>query len=127
MVEPIEHPSPALDVDVVRVDGVVIVTVAGELDLDTAPRLRDVLLGPPPPVLVLDLTAVRFFGSSGLSLLLEANRHARCAGGELVLVAAGRVVLRPLEITGVVRVLTLFPTLAEALTWKSAARVGQPA
>ncbi|MGM1059850.1 STAS domain-containing protein [Saccharothrix sp. Mg75] len=127
MAEPIEHPSPVLDVDVVHADGVVVVTVSGELDLDTAPRVREALLAPPPPVVVLDLTAVRFFGSSGLALLLEADRHVRRSGGELVLVATGRAVLRPLEITGVSQVLRVFPTLTEALTWTSADRVGQPA
>ncbi|MBY8849079.1 STAS domain-containing protein [Saccharothrix sp. MB29] len=80
----------------------------------------------PPPVLVLDLTAVR--SSLVRSVAAAGGQPARAVRGW----GAGargrrRVVLRPLEITGVVRVLTLFPTLAEALTWKSAARVGQPA
>lgn len=58
-----------------RVAGATVVTVVGEVDLDTAPelefRLMDAADGPEP--LVVDLTGVTFFASAGLACLLTAR------------------------------------------------------
>src|ERR1700716_1449899 len=94
----------------------VVIEVHGELDLLTAPRLRDMVmmvLERQPPLLVIDLLAVTFLGVSGLAALIEARQGA----GErtrLRVVAAGPAT-RLLRLTGMDRHLSLCPTLADAL------------
>lgn len=62
---------------------VAILRVAGEIDMLTAPVLRDcvldVLTGD-PAVLVLDLGRIRFFGASGIATLLATIEGCRRAG-----------------------------------------------
>ncbi|GLY42935.1 hypothetical protein Amsp01_089580 [Amycolatopsis sp. NBRC 101858] len=65
--------DPGDDTDAVLVD------VAGELDLLTAPLLEDALtaaLANGPSMLVIDLTAITFLPSVGITLLLTARRQA---------------------------------------------------
>ena len=59
--------------------GVVVLGVAGEIDLATAPRLEsgiDLAFGPPVLRVVLDLSRVTFLASRGLAVLLDAHRRA---------------------------------------------------
>lgn len=82
------------------------VSVTGELDLDTGPRLREYLAGRvahSPSTLAVDLTAVTFCDSSGLQALVATLRRARLLERRLVLVVGkeGRI-HRLLERAGVV-------------------------
>ena len=91
-------------------DGVALLTVAGEIDTLTAPRLAAALrrLGDEPAaVAVVDLTAVVFLASSGLAVLIEAAHRASGAGSTLRLLVQGRPVLRALQITGTDRLFDL--------------------
>jgi anti-anti-sigma factor len=65
-----------------RDDGTVVVSVIGELDLFTCPRLREVLdgLAARKRAVVLELPAVKFMDSTGLNLLVQATREARRDG-----------------------------------------------
>jgi anti-sigma B factor antagonist len=112
--------SSALPIDVVvdrPADGVVVATVAGEVDMLTAPALRAAVLAELDDctVLVIDLSGVSFLGSAGLAVLVEASHEAQRRQVELRLVAAGRSVQRPLEITGLTEVLTTFPSRDDAV------------
>jgi anti-sigma B factor antagonist len=101
-----------------------VVDVAGELDTLTAPRLLDTLhtlLRQRSTVLVVDLTAVTFMGSAGISVLVETHQHAT-PHIDLRVVAATPVTLRPLHATGVDTVLNLYPSRTAALT-----RTSEPA
>lgn len=94
-----------------------VVSVSGELDAASAPRLRAVLeqaLGRRPGLLVLDLLAVSFCGSAGLSLLLETRRQAERQGCGTP-IAAGPPVRHPVELLGLDEILTLHPTVEAAL------------
>jgi anti-anti-sigma factor len=107
--------SSALPIDVVLdrpSPGVVVASVSGELDMLTAPRLRAVVTAEVADcaVLVIDLSGVSFLGSAGLAVLVEASHEAARRQVELRVVATGRTVRRPLEITGLDEVLTTFPT-----------------
>ena len=82
------------------------VRVAGELDLDTGPQLREYLamrIAHCPDVLALDLSEVTFCDSSGLQALVATLRRARLLDRRLVLglEKEGRV-HRLLELAGVV-------------------------
>jgi anti-anti-sigma factor len=67
---------PVFDASVVHSDGVTIVLLAGELDMATAPRLRDVLETVDGP-LVFDCERLTFLDSSGLGVLAEQHRADR--------------------------------------------------
>ena len=68
-----------LEVERSRSDGYVLLTVEGELDIATAPRmiaaLNEVLADMDVP-LVVDLSDVVFMDSTGLALLMNARRRA---------------------------------------------------
>jgi anti-sigma B factor antagonist len=102
-----------------RINGVVVLTVSGEIDMATAPRMAVYVehcldrAGTRPAVL--DLDAVWFLGASGLSVLAEAHAHARRRGVDLRVVASTRAVVRPLQVIQLHRVLRLYPTLPAAV------------
>jgi anti-anti-sigma factor len=109
-----------MTVSVDRDGDALILVVSGEVDMASAPRLTAELarcLAERPALLVIDLTAVTFFGSAGLQPLAAAERQAREATGEPVTVriVASRAVLWVLELTGLVPVLGVYPTRADAL------------
>lgn len=109
--------EPAGSVRLDQVPEGVVLAVAGALDLSLAPKVqrtveRAVRLR--PALLVIDLTEVTFLASAGMAELVRANRQLR---GEVPVrvVATGRLVLRPLELTRLTDELTIHPTLADAL------------
>lgn len=90
-------------------DGLTLLAVRGEVDTLTAPRL-DAALGEllaGPGDLALDLEGVTFLASSGLGVLIDAARRAARDGRRLYVVATGRAVLRPLEVTGSAQLFTV--------------------
>ncbi|MEV4753567.1 STAS domain-containing protein [Micromonospora sp. NPDC049559] len=97
----------------------VVVSVAGELDMATAPQLQDQitdLLDKGRAKLIFDLAEVSFCDSTGLSVFVRAKNSCDEAGGEVRLAAPQRGVLRILEVSGLVEVLRTFPTVDEAAT-----------
>jgi anti-sigma B factor antagonist len=102
---------------VLRDDDVAVVTLPAEVDISTSDLLRGVLLAAidgGPAVLIVDMSATVFCDSAGLSALIVAHRQAGTAGTRLRLVATEPAVLRILSITGVDRLISLYPTLAAA-------------
>ncbi len=92
-----------MSLTVERVDDAAVVTVGGELEFGTAGPLRTALLdlshaGVDP--LVLDLAAVEFIDSTGISLLVQAKQRFDASGHRFVLRAPAARVLRVLEISG---------------------------
>ena len=80
-----------------------IVAIWGELDIATAPVLRDrlfSLLSGGSTHLVLDLAGMTFIDSRGLGAFIGAARDVRAAGGELDLVHPRPAVRRVIEISG---------------------------
>jgi anti-sigma B factor antagonist len=102
-----EEPSP----------GQVVVAVAGEIDVSTAPELERALAdaGAEKRV-VLDLSECQFIDSSGLRTLLGARSAAESAGGSLVLVVSDPGLLRVFEVVGLGDILEIHDTLAGALS-----------
>ncbi|MFF9278964.1 STAS domain-containing protein [Streptomyces griseosporeus] len=67
-------------------DGAV-VTVAGEIDLDTCPALEEATLIIPlgGKTLELEMSGVSFMGSTGLNFLLKLRRRLAAEGGRLLI------------------------------------------
>lgn len=107
-----------LTLRITRPQGAVVLSVGGDLDLLTAPSLDGEitkLLTDNPSALVLDLSGVPFFGSSALAVLIRAADAAENRGVRLLVVAANRAVLRPLEVTKTVQLFAIHDSVHSAL------------
>jgi anti-sigma B factor antagonist len=87
-----------------------LVSPTGDIDLATAPQLRQDLVeasAEGPTLVVLDLGDVDFLDSVGLSVIVGGHKRLRHGGGALHLAAPSSIVRRVL---GVTRLDTLIPT-----------------
>lgn len=69
-------------------NGVILLTVDGEVDLNTSPQLRSKLkeiLKEKPEKICVDLGKVKYIDSSGIATLIEAHKELVDRKGELVL------------------------------------------
>jgi anti-sigma B factor antagonist len=95
-----------------------VVTLTGELDVATAPALRDELervSAEGATEALVDLLAVSFVDSVALGILVDASKRMKAQGGALRIVCDDRRIARIVEITGLDRVLRIHTTLREAL------------
>lgn len=111
---------PGLDITRRVVDGVLVIAAIGEVDLDTAPALGEALNGcideAGDQPCILDLTAVTFLNSAGLTMLLQATDRAQALHEPLrIVVDANRPVIRPIQVTGLDDELALYHTVDEAV------------
>jgi anti-anti-sigma factor len=87
-----------------------VLSVSGQIDVATvdalAGKIREAIAEEPETVVV-DLSAVAFFGSGGLNTLLEADGRARASGCRLVVVPGTGVVRRLFDRTQADRRLTI--------------------
>ena len=107
-----------LTVSVLYDDGVALVALTGELDLTVGPLLDAAVshvLDDGMRSVLLDLDALRFCDSTGLSALLRTCRRVREAGGTCVVAAARGQVQRLLDLTSMKRTLQLSPEVQPAL------------
>jgi anti-sigma B factor antagonist len=98
--------------------GAYVVTVAGELDVITAPTLGDEINRVAEEgalEIVVDLLKVPFVDSIGLGTLVEASKRSQSRGGVFRVVCDDRRIARIIEITGLDRVLRVHATLRSAL------------
>jgi anti-sigma B factor antagonist len=86
-------------------------SVTGEIDLYTAPRLHSELMSAlaetTPVQLVVDMAGVEFCDSTGMNVLLAAQRRAREAGGDLQLASPRPAIRKVLQVTGLETVFTV--------------------
>jgi anti-anti-sigma factor len=97
--------------------GCALVTATGEVDVATAPALRDAIWEGlvHSPRIVVDLKDVQFLDSTGLQVLVTALKHAQRGGGCLTLVQPTGIVCRVLQATQLDRILPVRWDLAEAV------------
>ena len=103
-------------VDVVSFGATVRVTATGEIDSSSSPvfeRHLDGVFDSRPGEMVIDLCAVTFLDSAGLCVLAAAHRRSREQQIPMRLLAATRAVVRPLQITGLWRLLGAEQVAAE--------------
>jgi anti-sigma B factor antagonist len=95
-----------------------VVSLRGEIDAVTAPRLGSRLFGLADEGkrgVIVDLSDVTFMDSTGIGVLLNAVTHFEARHAELVLVCANDLILRPFELTGVTDHLTIYDSREKAL------------
>ncbi|WP_329052986.1 STAS domain-containing protein [Amycolatopsis sp. NBC_01488] len=91
--------------------------VAGDLDYDSAPALRTTLGALPLGTgtgLIIDLSALTFCDSSGLSTLIAAHQLTRTTGSALALAAVPPRLLTMFRLTGMEPLLPLYPAMEDA-------------
>ncbi|MGA9312187.1 MAG: STAS domain-containing protein [Pseudonocardiaceae bacterium] len=113
--DPLSHLNGLLSADVRQLGhAVLVVYVAGELDMLTGPPLQDhldELLATRPDRLIIDLSQVSFMGSTGLSVLICTRQNAVAMGTTLQLSGtSARAISVPLEVTGLNRLFEILPT-----------------
>jgi anti-sigma B factor antagonist len=103
---------------VLHAPGVVIVEVAGEVDMHTAQELDDALTNARSgdmDRLIVDLAAVGFIDSVGLSVLVQNAKLVLAGGALFEIVGVSSRLLQVFALTGIRDVLTFHPTREEAL------------
>jgi anti-anti-sigma factor len=109
-------------------DGTVVVTVRGNLDVDSAGGLLSALdsaLDRPVPRIVVDLSGLEFCDSTGLSAFVVGQNRVVNAGGWLRLAAPSEWVGRLLHTVGLAKHLGMYPSVADALTTTDQATTDQ--
>jgi anti-sigma B factor antagonist len=104
-------------------DGTALISLAGEVDLYTAPEFKQQLLeviGQGAKIVLVDLTDTTFIDSTTLGVLVGGVKRLRPNGGQLALICDDRNITKIFEITGLDRVFTIYPTREDAV-----AQVGQ--
>lgn len=97
---------------------VTVVHVAGEIDVYTAPLLREVLdkqVAAGRTNLVVDLEKVTFMDSTGLGVLVGRLKLVRGQNGSLRIVTAQERILKVFKITGLDKVFHIYPTIDGAV------------
>lgn len=105
------------------VGGYPVVAVSGEVDVYSAPALKDSLselMQSGASTVVVDLTDVAFLDSTGLGALVEARAATTEAGGSLPIVCNHERILKLFTITGLDGVFSIHPTVDEAVAALSA-------
>lgn len=100
------------------VGGVPVVAVSGEVDVYSAPALKEsltALFQSGVYTVVVDLSDVAFLDSTGLGALVEARSTTTDAGGELPLVCSQERILKLFAITGLDGVFSIHSSVDEAV------------
>ena len=117
------RPNPrGVDVDLTlatnEVDGATIIAVGGEIDVYTAPKLRDKiteLVADGVYDLIVDMEAVEFLDSTGLGVLVGGLKKVRAHDGSLQLICTQDRLLKIFRITGLAKVFVIHDSADGAL------------
>lgn len=93
------------------------VTVGGEVDVYTAPMLRDAisdLVADGSHDILVDMTSVDFLDSTGLGVLVGGLKKVRAHNGSLELVCRQERLLKIFRITGLAKVFAIHDSLDAA-------------
>ena len=99
-------------------DRLVVLSVRGAVDMLSAPQLTEAIcaaLRKAPARLLVDLTMVDFLASVGMSVLVAAQEAADAMSLRFGIVAEGAATSRPIRLLGIDALLTIYPTLGDAL------------
>ena len=102
-------------------DGIEVVDVGGEIDIYTAPRLRELLIdlaGKNTCQLIVNLEKVEFLDSTGLGVLVGGLKRVRAHDGSLDLVCTQERILKIFRVTGLTKVFGIHETVEQAIAAK---------
>ena len=99
-------------------DGIEVIDVQGEIDIYTAPRLRELLIdlvSQGSYQLIVNLDKVGFLDSSGLGVLVGGLKRVRAHDGSLDLVCTQQRILKIFRISGLTEVFGIYQTVDQAI------------
>ena len=94
-----------------------VLAVGGEIDVYTAPRLRERLIdlvNQGHHHLVVDVEKVEFLDSTGLGVLVGGLKRVRANGGRLAIVCTQERLLKIFRITGLEKVFGIYGSVGDA-------------
>jgi anti-sigma B factor antagonist len=100
-------------------DGHTLLAIAGEIDVYTAPKLRDKiteLVNAGHHSLILDMENVDFLDSTGLGVLVGGLKKIRAQDGTMALICSQDRLLKIFKITGLAKVFTIYSSETAALS-----------
>lgn len=109
--------------------GFTVIAVGGEIDVYTAPKLRERLISlveSESYQLIVDMEAVEFLDSTGLGVLVGGLKRVRAHDGWIDLVCTQSRILRIFRITGLNKVFDIYDTVPEAVAAHSSGAADQP-
>ena len=115
--------------EVARYGAWAVMRVSGEIDMATAPKLRQHVQNVTargPDGLVLDLESVDFIDSTGLGVMVGAAKRMRMSDGVLRIVCSQSHLIELFELTRLNEVFDLFETLDDALADVPSGEAGTP-
>lgn len=99
--------------------GIFIVRIAGELDLSSVNEFRQtvdkVLDNQRSKYLLMNLEQLTFIDSSGLGAILGRYKKVNLLGGRILVTNVKPQITRIFELSGLLKILAVYPTEAEAL------------
>ena len=105
-------------------DGIEVIDVQGEIDMYTAPRLRELLIDLVSKghyQLVVNLDKVGFLDSTGLGVLVGGLRRVRAHDGSLDLLCTQQRILKIFRVTGLTEAFGIYETVDQAIAARRAA------
>jgi anti-sigma B factor antagonist len=100
-------------------DDAFVISLAGEVDLYTAPEFKQQLLeviGQGGKQVIVDFSDTTFIDSTTLGVLVGGVKRLRTNEGQLSLICGDKNITKIFEITGLDRVFTIYPTRDEAVS-----------
>jgi anti-sigma B factor antagonist len=107
-----------LELETTQREGIAILTLRGEIDVYTAPRMRQGivdLVDAGSLNIVVDMQKVDFLDSTGLGVLVEGLKRVRTRSGNLSIVVTQDKILKIFDITGLNKAFPIYGSLEEAL------------
>jgi anti-sigma B factor antagonist len=102
-------------------DGIEFIDVRGQIDIYTAPRLRELLIDLVSKnnyQLIVNMDKVEFLDSTGLGVLVGGLKRVRAHDGSLDLVCTQERILKIFRITGLTQVFDIHETVNQAIAAK---------
>jgi anti-sigma B factor antagonist len=102
-------------------DGIEVIDVRGQIDIYTAPRLRELLIDLVSKnnyQLIVNMDKVEFLDSTGLGVLVGGLKRVRAHDGSLDLVCTQERILKIFRITGLTQVFGIHETVNQAIAAK---------
>lgn len=102
-----------IEIHVKTVEQATIVEIAGEIDAQTAPEVREAITAQVRPgvKMLLDLTGVEYMSSAGLRVLLGAYRQVKSSQGQVVLVGLSAELRDVMSMTGFLRFFSVYESV----------------
>jgi anti-sigma B factor antagonist len=107
-----------LDLETSTQGAATVISLRGEIDVYTAPRLRQTLIdliSEGASDIVVDMSGVDFLDSTGLGVLVGGLKRVKAKEGSLKLVVTQEKILKIFDITGLTKVFPIFGSLDEAV------------